>query len=674
MTRHVFAVLIAVSSLVACGVDPPPNDVANNMTPNNINGECEPGERSCQDSKTLATCARSTGGTPRLVTTTCLDDEECRQGDCVELPRTCSDLCTPPETRCTTTGEVETCADHSGDGCSEFGGARGCDAGQVCDPADGLCKMSTCTDSCVEGETACEDVLLTTCVRGSNGCLSLGQGKECAAGEACSAGVCMGGATCEDECTMGELACSGDGKLRECRADVDADTCTELTDGTACPGGQTCRMGGCVPINMCQDQCIAGEQVCLGNAIATCATQADGCLAFPAAPTACPMGQSCQNMGGSAMCAQVQVTGKVVINEVFYDAVGVDRRANGTSPTFVELYGPSGFSIANFTIELVNGNGGAVYGSFSLPTGAQLDGNGYAVIATNDADNFLSLALPFFTNVYFILPSGSGDQDIIQNGPDNVRLLDGAGATADALGYGTFAGSMTFAGEGTSAPDVTSGHSVGRKTDGVDTDDNSADFVSLIPTPGYENSDLIINEIYFDQPGVDTGTETFVELVNPAILGWEDLPLGGYVLHAINGFDGSDYVMSGALPGIEMSGFNLNDGANEGYVVICNIDTASNALFDVCTVPYEGVDFQNGPDNFVLRYNGRVIDAVGYGTFTASETFVGEGTAKAFSSSNAGKSLARWKWSDISRDLDTDNNAMDFFVVDPTPGGENPLP
>ena len=387
----------------------------------------------------------------------------------------------------------------------------------------------------------------------------------------------------------------------------------------------------------------------------------------------CPAGQTCQNMG-MPMCATVQVSGKVVINEVFYDPVGNDRRPDGTSPAFIELYGPPGRSIAGFRIELVNGNGGAVYGSFDLPATAQLDGNGYAVITSNDADNFLTLALPFFTNVYFIIPSGSGTQDVIQNGPDSVRLLDAGGATVDAIGYGTFSGSMTFAGEGNPAPDVASGHSVGRRTDGVDTDDNATDFVSLIPTPGFENSDLIINEIYFDQPGPDDGSETFIELVNPAILGWEDVPLDGYVLRAINGFNGEDYIFSGVLPGIEMSGVNLNDGANPGYVVICNIDTAGPALLSVCTVPYEGVDFQNGPDNFVLEYNGRVIDAVGYGTFSGTNVFVGEGTPKPFSSSSAGKSLARWKWSDFSRDLDTDDNNADFFVVDPTPGAENPLP
>jgi len=291
--------------------------------------------------------------------------------------------------------------------------------------------------------------------------------------------------------------------------------------------------------------------------------------------------------------------------------------------------------------------------------------------------------LPFFTNVYYILTGASGSNDVMQNGPDNLRLLDSGGAEVDAVAYGNFGATHVFAGEGScsnpptscdAVPDVTGGRSIGRDANGRDTDNNKADFLSYYPTPSLPNSDLIINEVYFDQPGTDDGSETFVELMAP-ILGWEDLPLDGYVLHAINGFNGEDYIFTGILPGVDMSGWMLNDGgADWGYVVTCNIDTASAALINLCTVPYEGVDFQNGPDNFVLRYQGRVIDAVGYGAFGAQHTFAGEGTPASWSSSDGGKSLSRWPVFDVSRDLDTDDNSNDFFKVSPTPGFDNNLP
>lgn len=666
-----FALLVA-AGCGDCGTDPPANNGQSNGDTNN-GAECQPGERTCQDSQTLATCARSADDTPRLVTTTCLDTEECRDGDCVELPRDCDDTCTPPDTQCTPEGDVEQCADHDGDRCNEFGGAQSCEAGSYCDPDQGLCKETTCTDQCSEGETSCEDDLITTCAENAQGCLDWGPAKECPQNQSCQAGECVDDATCTDECTDGESACTGDGQIRTCVTDDDADPCTEFAPAQDCPnGGDICRQGECVPENSCQDQCLDGEQVCIGNDIATCETNTDGCLEF-SPPEACPgANESCQNMGGNVSCETVMMSGAVVINEIFYDAVGDDVRGADGSPTFIELYGPPGLSIADYTIELVNGSGGATYGTFQLPADAKLDGNGYAVITTDVPDSLLGI-LPLYTNSYEIMTGSTMTVDVLQNDPDNVRLLDGSGTEVDAVGYGDFSQGGDFQGEGSAAAGVISGRSVGRDADGTDTDDNSADFLSYYPTPGIPNSDLIINEIYVDQPGAD-GSETFVELMAP-ILGWEDIPLDGYVLHAINGNDGEDYIDTGAIPGIDMEGWNLFDGnGTDGYVVVCNIDTAGASLIDLCTVPYEGVDYQNGPDNFVLEFNGRVVDAIGYGDFSGGETFVGEGTAVSFSSSNAGKSLARWPISDVSRELDTDDNSADFFLVDPTPGSVNPLP
>jgi hypothetical protein len=263
----------------------------------------------------------------------------------------------------------------------------------------------------------------------------------------------------------------------------------------------------------------------------------------------------------------------------------------------------------------------------------------------------------------------------MQNGPDNVKLLDVSDQVVDAVGYGTFAGTSVFEGEGTAAPSSTSGRSIGR-TNGVDTDDNSADFLTFYPTPGIPNADLRINEVYFDQPGTDTGSDTFVEVVAP-IQGWEDIALDGYVLRAINGLNGNDYIFTfdengtAVVDGVDFSGYTLNEGINSGYVVVCNIDTASNALLNRCTVPYEGSDFQNGPDNFVLEFGGRVVDAIGYGSFGASDTFAGEGSSKSFSTSSAGKSLSRWPISDPSVVGDTDDNSVDFHLMTPSPASDN---
>jgi len=362
------------------------------------------------------------------------------------------------------------------------------------------------------------------------------------------------------------------------------------------------------------------------------------------------------------------MSGAVVINEVFYDALGADDYRNGAAPTFIELFGPPALDITGYTVELVNGSGGAVYSTATLPGNARLDGNGFAILAIVDSDSFLKFAAP--GNKFFIL-TNPANQDGIQNGPDNIKLRDGSNTVIDAIGYGSFGASHVFEGEGSAALASGSGRSLGR-IKGVDTNNNLADFVSFYPTPGMPNADLIINEVYFDQPGSDTGTETFVEVIAP-ILGWEDISLDGYVLHAINGLNGMDYINTGLINGIEFTGTKLNDGA-DGLVVVCNIDTANAALLQKCTVPFEGTDFQNGPDNFVLEYKTRVIDAIGYGTFSGTQFFVGEGAPKSFSTSSAGKSLGRWPISDASRQNDTHDNSVDFHLNTPSPAQDNPIP
>lgn len=658
---------ILLISVLGCTDSPIQNNDDNNgFTSTQL---CVRGERSCKDKNTLQTCVDGT----QFVLNLCLDNEICDDNDCVPNDKDCNDKCDPPDTKCDSSGKVETCADHDSNGCFEFGAAIACAAGAICDPDDGLCKPNDCTDLCQENETTCEEDLITTCGRSANGCLEFQPGKECPDSKACLDGACAD-ANCTDECRIGEGVCSPDGKHRVC--ENGPQNCGVLAEPTSCPANQECKNGACVPSRNCQDICLAGEKVCIGNDLASCDVNSQGCLEF-SVPTACPNTQTCENSNGVVGCVNAPQAGPVVINEVFYDAIGEDVR-NGQTPTFIELRGPAGLDISNYVIELHNGKNGAIYESYTLPVNSKLDGNGFAVLIADNPDGFLGFALPFFTNVYDVLISRSANVDAMQNGPDGVVLKDDSGTKIDSLSYGA-PEPQFFIGEGPcvdqaschSAPDAISGRSVGR-INGQDTDDNQADFRTFYPTPGIENSDLIINEAYFNEPGADTGAETFVELVSP-ITGWEDIPLDGYVLHAVNGFNGNDYIFTGLNPGVELEGATLNE-VQDGYVVICNIDKAATTIINLCSVPYEGVDWQNGPDNLVLRFNGVAIDALGFGSFGANTTFVGEGSPKPFASTDAGKSLGRWSLADSSKVIDTNDNQTDFFVLDPTPGTTNPLP
>jgi predicted extracellular nuclease len=163
---------------------------------------------------------------------------------------------------------------------------------------------------------------------------------------------------------------------------------------------------------------------------------------------------------------------KVVINEVDYDQVGAD------AAEFLELKNTSTVPVDldPYVVELVNGSGGAVYGTFDLPAVTLAGGDYYVICANNATVSNCDLDV-------------DPNTDRIQNGsPDGIRLLL-AGATVDAVSYeGDTAGSTE--GAGTTAADSNSDAGVGlsRCADGADTDNNNADFLLKGITPGVANT------------------------------------------------------------------------------------------------------------------------------------------------------------------------------------------
>jgi hypothetical protein len=158
---------------------------------------------------------------------------------------------------------------------------------------------------------------------------------------------------------------------------------------------------------------------------------------------------------------------RLAISEVFYDAVGADD-----GRVFVELYGPSGLRLEGYLLEGVNGADGRVSPVVRL-TGL-IPESGFFVVAdlagsethVPDADLWIDFDL--------------------QNGPDSLVLRGPDGSRIDAVGYGMFAASHSFAGEGNPAPDAPPGSSLARLFANLDTDDNWADFRVLEdPSPGF---------------------------------------------------------------------------------------------------------------------------------------------------------------------------------------------
>ena len=163
--------------------------------------------------------------------------------------------------------------------------------------------------------------------------------------------------------------------------------------------------------------------------------------------------------------------GPLLISEVLYDAEGSDQ-----GRTFVELTGPGGLSLGGYMLQGLNGVGGTVTHTQFLD-GLSIPADGFLVLADLDSSGITGV---------FNADAGFPDLDF-QNGPDSIRLMLG-GAVVDALGYGSFGGSLVFAGEGMPAADAPAGSSLARRLTGVDTQWNASDFfVDGSPSPGFEN-------------------------------------------------------------------------------------------------------------------------------------------------------------------------------------------
>ena len=161
----------------------------------------------------------------------------------------------------------------------------------------------------------------------------------------------------------------------------------------------------------------------------------------------------------------------VVINEVSYDAPGGDD-----GQVFVEIYGPAGFDVSNWTIQAVEGQGGGAglpnNESFTFPSGTLIPADGLLVVA----DELGSTGTTLVANADFIV----GDMDL-ENGGDAVHLEDDNGRLVDAVAYGPVSVPI---GEGTEARDVFAPLSIERCPAGSDTNDNATDFTPNTPSPG----------------------------------------------------------------------------------------------------------------------------------------------------------------------------------------------
>jgi predicted extracellular nuclease len=190
--------------------------------------------------------------------------------------------------------------------------------------------------------------------------------------------------------------------------------------------------------------------------------------------------------GAANDCPLVDDPTALKINEFDYDQVGTD------DAEYVELKNVSNhvINLDHYVLELVNGDlgGASVYSSFDLPD-FSLAANDYFVVCANNA------TVPNCD--LDITP----DTNLIQNGAPDAIGLRLNGNLVDAVSYEGDAGAPYTEGTGSSFSDTNTDVGIGlsRCDDGVDTDNNSANFQLRNITPGATNdcpSGAVVVEIW----------------------------------------------------------------------------------------------------------------------------------------------------------------------------------
>ncbi len=143
-------------------------------------------------------------------------------------------------------------------------------------------------------------------------------------------------------------------------------------------------------------------------------------------------------------------TRKVVINEL-------SPRVGAATAEFIELYnaGTCAVPLTGWTIPYRSSTGGGNADLYKFETGDSIPAKGFLVIATSEL------------NVGDLEMNGGMADD------GQIALLDEKKTTVDSVAWGSTTGPFV---EGSPAPKAAANGSIARKSDGVDTNDNKADF------------------------------------------------------------------------------------------------------------------------------------------------------------------------------------------------------
>jgi hypothetical protein len=292
--------------------------------------------------------------------------------------------------------------------------------------------------------------------------------------------------------------------------------------------------------------------------------------------------------------------------------------------------------------------------------------NGAISVREGDTIGGVVLATSMFIRGVGINNPGHGAVVLSANGTEHLFFTCDA---SDFIGVGqlilSVGDELDFDGNGTGDALVTDFNT---STHGLTLDDSGVVFVELdinygatdleaivgLDLPSCAGTDLIINEIDYDQPSTDT--EEFIEILNPTTA---PINLNGYQLELVNGTGGGASIYNTiALPNVDL--------AAGDYYVVCG-DPALVPNCDLDASPDTNLIQNGAPDAVGLRNpTGALADTVSYEGDTGAPYTEGSGAGLEDLSSEVYYSISRYP-----DGIDTDVNNVDLSGRCNSPGLPN---
>lgn len=168
----------------------------------------------------------------------------------------------------------------------------------------------------------------------------------------------------------------------------------------------------------------------------------------------------------------------IVINEV-YPGGGASTGSPAYRTDFIELYnsGPAGVDISNYRLDY--GAAASAAGTFAsavgvIPSGTTLPAGGYYLIQTGSSGS---------AGATDVTPDADFGATSLAQASGGLRLSDASTNILDVVGWGSV---NNFEGTAETSPSSTA-VSIQRIPDGLDTNNNAADFQQATPTPRAAN-------------------------------------------------------------------------------------------------------------------------------------------------------------------------------------------